>query len=681
MKKLIIISLFCMLSSALWAQQNWKSISSADDLCKAYPKLVKEMFENLDLNKPALSEVKKAYEQNNLTKACDELLKYYGQSSDIRPASQLPAPSGKKVAAAEDVLKNINDYQEVKGVVPTLPNGHLDWEYRGPKEDQEWAWGLNRHGMIGKMIAAYNTTGNIAYVKYIDQFMKDWVISSLPYPGVRSNTGKWRGLEVALRLPIWSDVFYSLWNTNEISPATRVLILCSLPHHAHYIRNFHAQGNWLTMEIRGLATIASYWPELKQSKEWMDYGMKTMYASMQEQVYPDGAQMELTTHYHKVAMSMFEAFADIYNRNKSDNIPQDYKQTIVNMWNYLTFVMRPNGTALLNNDGDLDNNRDQVLAAAAKYNKPEWAYVASNGKEGTKPQSGPSNMFPWAGHLISRSGYDADAHWSMFDMGPWGIGHQHNDKMHISVAAYGRDLLVDGGRFAYRGEVADRFRTYCLGSSSHNVILVDGKGQADAPLKVDEPIDAKNYATTKDYDFGSTGYDKFNIEGKFSHNRSLLYIRDKFWVVVDRVKTDSPRKIQTLWHWHPECKVAQGKNGVIYSQNSRGNLQVIPVGIENISTSLVKGVEQQPNNVQGWYSKSYNQYAPNFTAICETKVDNAATQVWILYPYEKSAPNVTAKIVKQDAGSVTVLISENGKDSYSCQIPFENKDGLTVKNL
>src|SRR5690606_37873594 len=105
-----------------------------------------------------------------------------------------------------------------------------------------------------------------------------------------------------------------------------------------------------------------------------------------------------------------------------------------------------------------------ILQGAQKFNKPDWEYIATNGSSGTKPRGNPSYLSPWAGHLISRSGYDFNAHWSFFDLGPWGSGHQHNDKLHLSISAFGKDFLVDAGRFAYTGEVAEKFRTYARGS-------------------------------------------------------------------------------------------------------------------------------------------------------------------------------------------------------------------------
>src|SRR5690606_31477637 len=106
----------------------------------------------------------------------------------------------------------------------------------------------------------------------------------------------------------------------------------------------------------------------------------------------------------------------------------------------------------------------------------------------------------------SRSGYDAQAHWSFFDMGPWGSGHQHNDKLHISISAYGRDLLVDAGRFAYTGEVAQKFGAYARGSESHNLVLIDGNGQSPGPTLASAPLNESHTRITPLFDYASNSF-------------------------------------------------------------------------------------------------------------------------------------------------------------------------------
>lgn len=694
-----ILSVFLAFSSAfLSAQTDWRKIQTVEDVCMAYPEKMQYIFGNMNLETKGLEKIKQAYQEGSLPKACTLLLEYYQNKTNEKmlkgvndaagyffyknkkdPASkqhEQQARQTKIINAADSVIHDIYTFQNVAGKVPRLADGHLKWAHNGPEDDIEWAWALNRHYPVNELLTAYSESGKAEYAEYIDSFIKDWIIQSWPYPGVKSMTQMWRGLEVSFRVKMWAQVFYRFMNTDYISPATRLLILSSLPDHAHYARNFHAQGNWLTMEISGLATVASNWPEFRESKAWMDYSIETMVASMKEQIYPDGVQTELTSSYHFVALSNFMLFADICKKNNIP-LPEYYTKTLEAMYNFLAMTMRPDGFGLLNNDADLMNNRNRLLEAAEKYQRDDWKYIASNGAAGTLPKEGPSFIFRWPGQLISRSGYDTDAQWSFFDIGPWGSGHQHNDKLHLSVAAYGQDLLVDGGRFAYKGEVAKKFRKYATGSASHNLIMVDGKGQANGPKVAEKPLDENLYTITKDFDYGSGIFEKYaGLEGNFSHTRSMVYVRGKFWVVVDRVTTDRPRTIETIWHWHPSNQLQEAKAGIVATANKRGNLSVIPVGATDWKVTQMKGSE--PPNIQGWYSPEYNQFEPNPTSVYSTKLNADDTFVWILWPYESKAPSFVANILSKDANSVKIQVSEPGKGSWEIVVPFMNSKNVKV---
>lgn len=672
-KLLIILCYFFPLVAN--AQADWKKVQSVEDVCVAYPEQMKYIFQNLNLDYPGLQDVKSAYTAGNIPQACKNLLDYYSRSSLIK--KDLPAASNQTTTAADSVLQDIYTFQNVSGQVPRLADGHLKWTHNGPENDIEWAWALNRHYPTGNLLDAYFKTGNLNYAGYIDQFTKDWIICSWPYPAKKSSTAMWRGLEVSFRAKTWARVFFDLWNTNLISPATRLLILSSLPDHAHYARNFHAQGNWLTMEISGLATVASSWPEFKESKAWLDYAVQTMVASMKDQIYPDGVQTELTSSYHYVALINFKLFADICKKNNVA-LPEYYTRTLEDMYNYLARSIRPDGNGLLNNDADQVYNQEIIQKASAEYKRPDWLFIAENGKAGTQPNDGPSYLFPYAGQLISRSGFDADAQYSFFDIGPWGTGHQHNDKLHLSVFAYGRDLLVDGGRFAYRGEVADKFRKYATGSASHNVILVDGNGQAAGEKRTETPLAENYYSINKDFDYGAGIFDNFSgIEGQFSHTRAMLYVRGKFWVVVDQLKTDHPRNIETLWHWHPQNKVDfDEKSGIVSTRNERGNLQIIPVGFSGWHVSMVKG--QEKPTIQGWYSKEYNTYEPNPTTIYSTQLKSDDTFVWVLWPSEGKAPAIRTQLISKNSEHVELMVfSDEGK--WRLHIPFLDSSKAACK--
>lgn len=671
-----LLVLFAFTCIPTFAQKKWQDLTTVEDICSFAPEKMQTLLNLLDLTTPGMEKVKQAHEKGNLVLACRELLAYYknGSTASYLRTTQ-PSATSRIVAQADTTLKNVFYVQNVRGEVPILPDGHRDWYYMGPNNDREWAWLSNRHSQMAEVYDAYRQTGNPKYARYIDTFLRDFIIKSMPYPAEKSSTSVWRGLEVAARVKVWSRLFYGLINSEYLSPATQLLMLSSLPDHAHYNRYFHAGNNWLTMEISALATAATNFPEFRQADEWLTYAIATMTESMKGQVYPDGIQTELTSHYHNVALANFELFKDICDRANRP-LPDFFNQTIVDMYDYIARAVRPDGYRILNNDGDRGSDRELLLKAAWKYNKPEWAYLASSGTSGRKPKQGPSYFFPWAGQLVSRSGYDAQAHWSFFDIGPWGSGHQHSDKLHLSVTAYGRDLLVDAGRFAYTGEVAQKFRPYATGSAGHNLVLIDGNGQSPGPKLAEAPLDGDHIKITPAFDYAAGEFADFkNVTGSAIHSRALLYIRGEFWVVVDRIRTDRPRKIETLWHWHPDCSITQ-EGTIIKTTNTKGNLAVIPVGSPPMDIRFVKGQEQP--EIQGWYSPEYNIYMPNSATIYSASIKGDQTFVWILMPSGGKTPPVQARILSMNEQEVRLEVNASGK-TWNLVVPYGNSGGVEVK--
>ncbi|MEQ8547133.1 MAG: alginate lyase family protein [Cyclobacteriaceae bacterium] len=672
-----IITLLFFFSEKVQGQKSWKEINTASDLYESYPLLLENMFIQFNLDQIGLEKVKSAYEKGNIVAASDYLLEYYKTSqtsSHYRRA--LPEETNKTIASADTILKNVFTIQNVKGKVPWDEDGHRDWYYKGPNNDREWAWLSNRHQQLMTVYEAYSSTGNPKYLNYIDSFLRDFILKSQPYPSEKSSGAIWRGLEVSFRIKAWTRIFYGFINNELINPATKLLILSSLLDHADYNRNYHSNhGNWLTMELSALAEVSVNFTEYKNSNQWLEYAFQKMTEEVNEQVYPDGVQKELSSHYHTVTLKNFEEFKSIYELT-GQQIPDSFNRTLAQMNNYLAKSIRPNGFGVLNNDSDLVNNRGRILEAAKIFNRPDWEYIASNGKSGEIPEEGPSYFFPWAGQLISRSNYDEDAHWSFFDVGPWGIGHQHNDKLHISISAYGRDLLVDAGRFAYSGRVAERFKTYARGSASHNVILIDDKGQGKGAKVVKKPLSQDSFEITDSFDFATGSFDSFNdVEGQVKHQRSVLYVRDDFWVVVDNIHTDRPRDVEILWHWHPDAKVIKDKN-VTKTKNKKGNLAIIPLGDYDYKIEFKKGVENP--SPQGWYSPEYNEYMPNVESSYITKIDTNATFVWILQPFKKKgAALLKSKIISKNEIQIDIEVTSK-KNTYLIKIPYYNSNNVTV---
>lgn len=644
-------------------------------LCDNHPEIVTRLFDGIDLGRTGLERVRLAVERGDWPSACSELVAYYKTCdsgwwarrpesppidhplADEQPQEQL---FGKEKAGvkneekgtpelaatdslSENILRNKFSFLSVEAVVPGTESGGIDWTYNGPNDDREWGWSLNRHVALQTLLQGYFKTGNESYVARLDGLIRDWVLAS-PYPGKKSSTPQWRGLEVSTRARQWDDVFYSLQNVEAFSSTTRIMMLSSLLDHADYLRNYHASfGNWVANEMRGLAVIAVSWPEFKDSAQWIAYANDLMTAEMKKQVYPDGAHKELTIPYHLQTLLHFQEFLLSLDRGGVQADPA-LPSSVERMWNYLAYTLRPNGHGPLNNDSGYIPVAGHVRRAADRLEREDWTYIATNGKSGEKPKQ-PAVVFPWAGQSIMRSGWDSEAQWSFFDVGPWGLAHQHNDKLHLSVTAFGRDLLVDGGRYNY---VRGKMRDYDTGSFAHNVIIVDGGGQKADKKEAGAPLPAEAYLATPGFDYARGVFDGGyqGVGGEVTHTRAVLYIRNQCWVVVDHIQTDRPRQIEALWHFHPRCSVVVEHNSVASNDPEVGNIRITPVSGQDWRISIVTGQERP--NVQGWYSPHYNVREPSPTAVFSTRIETSETFAWIISPARGRVPAVKAILESTD---------------------------------
>lgn len=95
------------------------------------------------------------------------------------------------------------------------------------------------------------------------------------------------------------------------------------------------------------------------------------------------------------------------------------------------------------------------------------------------PDELPEPQFP-AGHaLLERRGIGVlrapDDWYLLFKAGPHGAGHDHADKLHFSLNAFGQVLAPDPGTAGY---ALSDIHPYYRGTFSHNTLFVDGKNQS-----------------------------------------------------------------------------------------------------------------------------------------------------------------------------------------------------------
>jgi hypothetical protein len=381
--------------------------------------------------------------------------------------------------------------------------------------------------------------------------------------------------------------------------------------------------------------------------------------------------------YHWVCVSCFGQVVE-YARNTGRKLPDHYTRRLEKAWDYIAFALKPDGHNPLTADSDRENFRKRVLGAADTFQREDWRFIATDGKEGKRPADPPSRCWPDSGQFVMRDGWGAAAQWAYFDAGPHGGWHGHFDKLHLSVGAGGRPLLVDGGRYWYKG---DTWRRYFKGSASHNVILIDGEGQEPAQGSRLET----SHAICPEFDFVRAAY-RQGFGGKAPdavHTRAVVYLRGQCWIVADHVAVRRPRTIEALWHFHPDCTVEQSGLTVASVDAGKANLRVLPVGSPSWQLDLVKG--RTKPTIQGWYSPEYNVKHPNTAAIYSAKVERGATFAWVLVPAKGPVPKVGVRALDAPPGAVRLEFALPGRERTEVAIrlfaekPVPLSNGLTLE--
>lgn len=631
---------------------------------------VKLCLASFDYGAMKLPEAQKTAEGGDYKTALLEIVGYF-KGIDRAAYFTYPPSSPLAISTADDVLKGKLSIMGIDGKFIRGDNGLIDWESLGDTGNEQWSGLLSRHLYMADMLAAYKSTSNAAYIDTINTHLFDFIVQAkspmrnlqpdkvswaiaavekghnIDDDTVLSWLPKWYTLNAAIRVDTWLKLFWGMQDIEMFTDNTRAVMLVSFFEHCTYIRWHHRDnGNWKVGEMKALAKASVCFPEFAPSSQWLSYAMDELTKELNYQVYPDGVQKELCASYHRGVLNAYTEVEDIFEKSGRD-LPAQFATIIRKMYEYLAFSARNTGYSPLCNDSDNDYVAPLIRKAAEKFKTDELIYAASYGKNGKWAKPNYGTVFEYAGQAVFRDGFAADGDWSFFDIGPWGIGHQHNDKLHLSVAVGGRDILIDCGRYTYNGyhDLSDKWRNYFTSSDSHNVILIDGVGQSKRAKETELPISGSDYYLDAKFSFArgtySDGYnglkdkDAGKVAGKAAHTRNLLYVHGFGWIVADTIDTDRARDVDILWHFHPDCAVVIDGQKVYTNDKDKGNLLIAPADNYQLNLTKIKGV-QEPE-VQGWYSEKFSVKVPCDVAVYNGKIAQSTTFIWLLIPFKGDA--------------------------------------------
>src|SRR5262249_45191087 len=143
-----------------------------------------------------------------------------------------------------------------------------------------------------------------------------------------------------------------------------------------------------------------------------------------------------------------------------------------------------------------------------------------------------------------------DERFLIFDCGPLGDGsHGHYDLLNVEVAANGRSLIVDPGRYTY-SEATPNWRRWFRGTAAHNTVSVAGldqtpyaRGRSHSPVPRAPSVGRPRPPGLVVLHGGARSpcYDA-------AHSRRVVFVAGEYWLLEDRLRGDRAHRYDLRFH-------------------------------------------------------------------------------------------------------------------------------------
>ena len=526
-----------------------------------------------------------------------------------------PEEAAKVVAQADELMRNCFVFQDTWDMEPCLTPYTLEpmvWD-KSPNGDPEWIFMLNRHDYLHKLLLAYWFTDRKEYVEKLKEYLFHWIDEN---PIRREGGVTIRTIDTGIRCMSWIPILVHLYGEGLVSEEEKGKILKSMQEQFVYLRESYVGkytlSNWGVLQTTAICTAGLWFGEelgLKGTKEQdgqMENGdgelwdlevwaWRELEEQLDLQILEDGAHWEQSIMYH---MEVLNACARLWH---SCHV---FKQEFAHGWladilrrmrRYVQFAAAPDHNQVAQGDSDVTDVRDVLTRAAVLFEDGVFRYGGFDrmdvenvwlfGTPGIRIYEGvkekepvkTSGIFPDAGAMYLRSGWDEAASYTCLFNGPLGSSHGHVDQTHVSLYYQGKPFLADCGRYSYVEE--EPLRPWLKSAYAHNVCVIDDDphGKPVRSWEYEAYGDCmKNYYREKGIlHYGEMAYaGKLSSGGSYLAGRKVVVIDPDIWLFFQDIRCDGTHTVREYYHLDSQVEARRLEGGEIELSHSGTTLML-----------------------------------------------------------------------------------------------------------
>jgi asparagine synthase (glutamine-hydrolysing) len=330
-------------------------------------------------------------------------------------------------------------------------------------------------------------------------------------------------------------------------------------------------NNHLLSEALGLMLAGELLPSAREAARWRERGLEILTGQAARQFYEDGAYIQQSHNYERVALQVF-LWAVALLRRKGDPVPAPWLGALDRATSFLHANQNPADGRLPNygaNDGALVSpftscdysDFRPVLQAASIAARGErlyepgpwdeeaaWLFGPAALQSPLRPRSRTSVSFRPSGFHVLR-GHD-ESSFAAFRCGTVRDRFSQIDMLSLDVWWRGENVLVDPGSYLYNGPPP--WHDHFMRTGSHNTVAIDGRDQMLhyrrfktlywTEAKLLEFADHPGYSFAEGEHYGYRRH-----PGGCVHRRAVLFAKDDLWIVMDQVSGEGSHAVRLHW--------------------------------------------------------------------------------------------------------------------------------------
>jgi Heparinase II/III-like protein/Heparinase II/III N-terminus len=546
----------------------------------------------------------------------------------------------------------------------------INWLENPHPADEEWQieWHKFYYGL--DLAQSYRKSGDAKFLQTWERLVRSW-IRQVPV-GFDSTDVLARRVQnwiYAWQIFAESKIFRGLSGNLDRE------ILTSIAEQTRYLReNLTRERNHRTLELYALFVVALSLPQLDRKSELLRFAMRELHENLLTDIRADGVHREHSTHYHATVLRSFLGARE-NARRFGLKFPDGFDERLIKACEFLMHIHRPDGEIPAISDSDTGSYLDLLKLAGEIFARPDFLYAATKGRQGFAPEKCNAD-FCEGGYFTQRSGWGEgensfeNERFLIFDCGNIGDGgHGHYDALSVEIAANGKPLIVDIGRYTYAEDSGFNWRHYFKGTAAHNTISIDDKDQtAYRRGKPKENVAQAHFIeriSRADLDVLCGKVESPNYEAV--HTRRIFFIRNEYWLIADNLRGLRLHKYDLRFHLSP---AAWNHSNLLTTENNSV--------VRTPDIALIFDKKHAPKIEPSWFSPKYGvKHRASCVSVVEENVSSADFYTLVVpLDIKQDLPEFN---VKNDGAKITFEISGVGEKQRARDVlTFHLKDERCV---